>query len=568
MIFRIIARFKKTKTTSTLSLDTFTIAAAARMAFLLLLAAAALINGAIGGELRIKSVDEFIEFKDNVNGGTNYFGTTVFLDSDLSLAGKSIEPIGISTSKYFLGVFNGQGHVISNLVMNSSLEYAGLFGHSEGLTIKNVILDSSCSITSSFSDFGEAYIGGIIGRCYAENGPCIIENSVKMGSVVFNGIISSSYYTMYLGGIAGYLYSYNLDHDITVKNCANYGDIIHSGESISSCIGGIVGYSYGYVFNSFNHGTITHNGTTDNLYLGDIAGSTSSTSIENCMSGGKISLVTTASSYNYIGSIVGSVNSGISINYTYFTSDLSGYDKYGDGTPSSEFNTLGYNSTSFELSGTVSIGDYTGNSLIGVLNAAADYYTLRDYSHWLLNNENKAVAFTINKNSHFALNYQIILLPGLASEGNMIFDGWYTDDGLTTSLTEFVVTSETELYGRFEENTNSYTIFFDTRMEGVSVAPITAPFSSVVTLPSGSVGGKYIITLWETAYGDSVGMSLSMPSHNITLYAVWKCTHIETPEDFAIFENSVNKGANYSGTTVFLESDLSLAGENFEPIGT
>ena len=31
----------------------------------------------------------------------------------------------------------------------------------------------------------------------------------------------------------------------------------------------------------------------------------------------------------------------------------------------------------------------------------------------------------------------------------MSFDGWYTDDGLTTPLTEFEVTSETELYGKY-----------------------------------------------------------------------------------------------------------------------
>ena len=118
---------------------------------------------ALGAEkVRIKNVDEFAQFKDNVNNGVDYSGTTVFLESDLSLAGKTFEPIGTS-SNYFSGTFDGQGHVISNLTVASSLHYVGLFGYSEGLTIKNVILDSSCSITSSrFSIYDNVYTGGII----------------------------------------------------------------------------------------------------------------------------------------------------------------------------------------------------------------------------------------------------------------------------------------------------------------------------------------------------------------------------------------------------------------------
>ena len=125
-----------------------------------------LVNAVVGEEVRITSVDKFIEFKDNVSKGTSYSGMTVFLDSDLPLAGKAFEPIGNSNSNYFSGVFDGQGHVISGLTMTSSLQYVGLFGCSRGLTIKNVILDSSCSIASSYSGHYNVYVGGIIGHAY------------------------------------------------------------------------------------------------------------------------------------------------------------------------------------------------------------------------------------------------------------------------------------------------------------------------------------------------------------------------------------------------------------------
>ena len=419
----------------------------------LLLAAAALVNGAIGDEeFRITSVDEFIQFKDNVNSGNNYSGTTVFLDSDMDFTGKTFEQIGKEYSRCFSGTFDGQGHVIRNLEMTSLYEWhVGLFGYSRGLTIKNVILDTSCSITSTFRNYDYANIGGIIGRCESANGPCIIENSVNMGSVTFRGESGGE---LFLGGIAGYIDSSR--HDPIVKNCANYGDVTHSGKSSRSYSGGIVGYSGSlssdkimYIHNCFNHGSIAHSGTTSEyLYIGGIVGYSYYTTIENCVSGGKISFFTEAPRNNYIGSIAGEAYLGTSISYTYITSDLSDYKEYGRYSPS-KFNILKYDSATFELNDTVSIGSYKGTSLIDALNAAADSYKDSDFSHWLLSKENNAVIFTINRKSTFKMNYPIILLPSLSSEGTMRFIGWYTDDDLTTPLTEFEITDETELYGKY-----------------------------------------------------------------------------------------------------------------------
>ena len=503
------------------------------MTFLLLLAAAALINGAIGGELRIKSVDEFIKFKDNVNNGTNYEETTVFLDSDLSLYGETLEPIGNSNFSYFLGVFNGQGHVISNLSMNSSSsQYAGLFGYSRGLSIKNVILDSSCSITSSFSESGYAYIGGIIGECNPIDGPCTIENSVNMGSVAFSGNVSDKY--LYIGGTVGsFTSSYHSNYESIVKNCANYGDVTDSGESGYSFIGGIAGLSSGFsskrvhIYNSLNHGTVTHNGTTTNyLRLGGITGYTECTTIENCVSGGKISLLTNASSGNFIGSIVGQVFYGTTINYTYFTNDLSGYNTYGyEQEVPSESYTLSYDSTTFKLNGTASIGSYSGTSLIDVLNTAADYHTLRDYSHWLLNKGNNAVSFTINgRTNPIKMDYQIILLPSLASEGNMSFDGWYIDDELTAPLTKYEVTSEAELYGSFCSLSN-FTVTLDANGgDELQSRPTAIVCNDIyLILPAPTRTGHTFLG-WFTAgtdgdkieSGDEVAIFI-----NHTLYAHW-----------------------------------------------
>ena len=65
----------------------------------------AFVNSVVGNEIRINRVEEFIQFKDNVNSGINYDGTTVLLDSDLSFAGKTFEPIGNPTFKLFSWYF-------------------------------------------------------------------------------------------------------------------------------------------------------------------------------------------------------------------------------------------------------------------------------------------------------------------------------------------------------------------------------------------------------------------------------------------------------------------------------
>ena len=172
-----------------------------------------------GSDLRITSAEEFVDFSKN---GSGYSGTTVYLDSDITLTGRTFEPIN-----YFQGTFDGQGHTISSLVVNSSSsEYVGLFGTSQGTTIRNVVIDSTSSITSSYIE-SDSYVGGIIGECSNDNSPCIIENNINMASVTFIGYITGY---SYLGGIVGYLAS-QYENPIIVRNCANYGPITNSGMS-------------------------------------------------------------------------------------------------------------------------------------------------------------------------------------------------------------------------------------------------------------------------------------------------------------------------------------------------
>lgn len=70
--------------------------------------------------VEINSVEDFLQFRDNVNSGMDYSGYTVYQMVDLDL--KDIEnftPIGIFDSEnYFRGIYNGNGHSIANLNIN------------------------------------------------------------------------------------------------------------------------------------------------------------------------------------------------------------------------------------------------------------------------------------------------------------------------------------------------------------------------------------------------------------------------------------------------------------------
>ena len=487
------------------------------MSFLLF--SVALVGAVTGEEVRINSVDEFVQFKDSVNSGSTYEGTTVLLDSDLSLDGKTFEPVG-ADSNYFHGVFDGQGHVIRNLAMNSSSRHVGLFGISYGQIIRNVILDSSCSIASSFSGSAITFVGGFIGYYDARFGPCTVENSVNMASVSFTG---STEEELFVGGIAGRLSS---NYETILRNCVNYGDVTMSGRGVVTIISGIVGNTETSlssmvvtIQNCLNYGTIAYSGTASALAISGIIGLGESTTVENCVSAGKISY-TTSAGVVYAGGLVGFISSELFVSYCYISSVLSDYKKYGEEVPTTESYTLSYDVT-FELNETVTVGEYTGTSLIDALNAAANGNA--NYSHWLLNKNSKAVSFTINnRNAPISLNYQVMLLPSLASEGGMSFDGWYKDSALTTPLTSYDITSDTALYSLYGV---ILTVTFDKNGgDSVSFATKKAIFNSAYgELPEATKAG-HTLTGWftEQTGGNKVESgNIVTTSSDHTLYAQW-----------------------------------------------
>lgn len=177
----------------------------------------------------------------------------------------------------FSGIFDGNGNVINNLILNTTHEYIGLFGnvinHDDieklisddrkniGL-IKNLGLNG-VTIDVSTNNLYELNIGTVIGSgsyvagCYA--------NNVKINIDIIKSDNSEDITPplIFVGGICGKAimsdscYS-NVDIKITNINNMYETDTIHKYINV----GGIIGYSK-YAVSSYYSGNITYNNDSD-----------------------------------------------------------------------------------------------------------------------------------------------------------------------------------------------------------------------------------------------------------------------------------------------------------------
>ena len=405
----------------------------------------------------VHDVQGLIALSNDVNDGVaNYSGTTVLLDSDIVFTkelSEQFNPIGGGTNKYFRGTFNGQGHAIKNLEMFSSRKAIGLFGLAKSAVIRNVVVDSSCSIKGTFNGTGgknDYYttFGGIVGYCGSGNdGPCIVENSVNMADLTYvdSGKVP---YLVFMGGMAGD-YEPGI-YDVYIRNCANYGTISQEGQYMYASIGGIAGTctSEGatkkrYFQNCANYGAIIHKGATvDSDGYGGIGGilamSQDINVLENCLSAGAITAVTTI---KYVGAIVGEGSETANhISHCLWTSSVGNYKAcdYGDTTDVTDTSLV-------ELSASV---------VEGLSSRAAG----NKWNKWLHNPHQSAVAFNINGTNFVSSSAQAILLPDLAADGDgKVFRGWFADRSCDALLDPLSVgDGGAVLYGGWE-----YSVTFD-----------------------------------------------------------------------------------------------------------
>ncbi|MBP1644798.1 MAG: filamentous hemagglutinin-like protein [Bacteroidetes bacterium] len=162
---------------------------------------------------RIRYVKDLIKLSNFVDDGSTFSGQYFLVENNISFftnpnddSSQYFNPIGNSTNS-FSGIFNGGGHIISDLSIYSGT-YVGLFGYISGATIENLGIDENCSFVSNYK------VGGLIG--YASGSS--INKCYSLASVTLN--YSSSYTWLDAGGLIG-----NANNCI-INNCFARSNVI------------------------------------------------------------------------------------------------------------------------------------------------------------------------------------------------------------------------------------------------------------------------------------------------------------------------------------------------------
>ena len=115
------------------------------------------------GQYSISSAEELAKLARMTNSGLITGGEFVLAsDIDLSAysAGAGWTPIGTEANG-FQANFNGNGHTITNLRINTNQKFFGLFGKINGADIKNVGL-VNCNVNNTGTGWEHAYIGTLV----------------------------------------------------------------------------------------------------------------------------------------------------------------------------------------------------------------------------------------------------------------------------------------------------------------------------------------------------------------------------------------------------------------------
>jgi len=225
------------------------------------------------------------------------------------------------------GTFDGGGHSISGLWIDSGFDYQGLFGQVHGGTINNL----GVNIASGKSVSGAKDVGGIAGWATSST----FANCYVTGNV--NGGYSA-------GGLVGRVFEGN------ITGCYVTGHVSGNGEY--SYIGGLVGEAYEStsIIGCFVTGDVD-----GNEYIGGLVGiAYSGTSIAGCYTTGDVSGIG-----EYIGGLVGNAND-ITLTGCYATGDVIGSDYVGGLVGCFDNGSL---SDSFALNSMISAGTFFGRVL-------------------------------------------------------------------------------------------------------------------------------------------------------------------------------------------------------------
>ena len=219
----------------------------------------------------VDTSDDLVKLQNLVNSGVDTTGVLFELTNDIDMSGISFRGIGIDSTNCFKGTFDGKGHVISNLTINTTEDNVGLFGYVSNSKILNIGL-------KNVNIKGNLVVGGIVGK---STNNTIVDKSFCTGEVTGAG------YTAGCVGESAYSYLTNLYFDGVVTATSGY-------------VGGVVGRGRlsGYIENCYSKGTVSS-------ISGDRVGGVMGGSLDGCGINYCYSQANVSTTGQYCGGIVG-----------------------------------------------------------------------------------------------------------------------------------------------------------------------------------------------------------------------------------------------------------------------
>lgn len=209
-----------------------------------------------------------------IDGEDRYFE----LMADIDMAGEECTPINTDDSKYRGMIFEGNGHKISNLTVNSDSDFASFAGVLMG-SMKNVTFENP-SVTSNYDTVGSvgviaAYAG------YANGDAKVVMENINVTGAAIN--VTKSHATP-AGIIAGQA------KNVTITNCHVKGNVLHTGAVAECNVGGFIGKLDGGSLSDCSFEGNVELTTDQTRVVGGFLGSIRSTStVKNCSQKGNLS---------------------------------------------------------------------------------------------------------------------------------------------------------------------------------------------------------------------------------------------------------------------------------------
>ena len=185
--------------------------------------------GNVGDPYLIKNKDQMAILAQRVNSGVNYNGKYFRLDTplyyDYTMA-NLYTPIGTAEHP-FSGFFDGNSQEIAYVVLNQPASCQGLFGHTDGATIKNVLVHDS-----KFT--GTDQLGAVVGRA---------ENSTMTDCTVYDTEVTATSATGNAGAIVGSSTSNTFAGNYYYNTSRKKGDADAESDHIGTAGGDVSGIS-------------------------------------------------------------------------------------------------------------------------------------------------------------------------------------------------------------------------------------------------------------------------------------------------------------------------------------